>query len=70
MHAPLSNTEDCVATYPGRHSTLPRISESIPEEVQEKLLPGELGVSPSLLTFPQEWGSKGVENGTMEISLF
>jgi hypothetical protein len=34
------------------------------KEVQEKLLPGELGVSPrfSLLIFPQEWGIKGVEN--------
>jgi len=34
------------------------------EEVQEKLLPGELGVSPriSLLIFPQEWGNKGVES--------
>jgi len=35
------------------------IPESIPEEMQEKLLPGELGVSPSLLTFPQEWGAGG-----------
>jgi hypothetical protein len=33
------------------------------KEVQEKLLPGELGVSPriSLLIFPQEWGIKGVD---------
>jgi len=31
------------------------------KEVQEKLLPGELGVSPriSLLISPQEWGVKG-----------
>ena len=33
------------------------------KEVQEKLLPGELGVSPRVfpLIFPQEWGIKGVE---------
>ncbi len=33
------------------------------KEVQEKLLPGELGVSPriSLLISPQEWGIKGVD---------
>ena len=33
------------------------------KEVQEKLLPGELGVSPRvfLLILPQEWGIKGVE---------
>jgi hypothetical protein len=33
------------------------------KEVQEKLLPGELGVSPriSLLISPQEWVTKGVE---------
>ncbi len=33
-------------------------------EVQEKLLPGELGVSPriSLLISPQEWGIKGVDS--------
>jgi hypothetical protein len=33
------------------------------KEVQEKLLPGELGVSPRvlLLILPQEWGTKGVD---------
>jgi hypothetical protein len=34
------------------------------KEVQEKLLPGELGVSPKIFfsILPQEWGIKGVEN--------
>ena len=33
-----------------------------PEEVQEKLQPGELGVSLSTsFFFPQEWGTKGVD---------
>jgi hypothetical protein len=34
------------------------------KEVQEKLLPGELGVSPRifLLIPPQEWGTQGVED--------
>jgi len=34
------------------------------KEVQEKLLPGELGVSPriSLLILPHEWGTKGVDH--------
>jgi len=31
------------------------------KEVQEKLLPGELGVSPSFFHFPQEWGIQGVD---------
>ena len=32
------------------------------KEVQEKLLPGELAVSPRfLLLVPQEWGVKGVD---------
>ncbi len=32
------------------------------KEVQEKLLPGDLGVSPRVfLLIPQEWGTKGVE---------
>jgi len=30
-------------------------------EVQERLLPGALGVSPNTLVFPQEWGTKGVD---------
>jgi hypothetical protein len=36
------------------------------KEVREKLLPGELGVSPRvfLLIFPQDWGTKGVEKAT------
>jgi hypothetical protein len=34
------------------------------KEVQEKLLPGELGVSPRIfLLSPQEWGIKGIEDG-------
>jgi hypothetical protein len=28
---------------------------------KEKFLPGVLGVSPSFLIFPQDWGIKGVE---------
>jgi hypothetical protein len=34
------------------------------KEVQEKLLPGELGVSPRILLLisPQDWGTKGVES--------
>ena len=35
------------------------------KEVQEKLLPGELGVSPRIFLLilpPQDWGTKGVED--------
>jgi len=35
-------------------------SAGMTEEVQERLLPGDLGVSPSFLfLFPQEWGPGG-----------
>jgi hypothetical protein len=40
------------------------------KEVQEKLLPGELGVSPRIfLLFPQDWGIKGVDESRLEMQL-
>jgi hypothetical protein len=49
--------------YIGPTEIIPVFS-TIEKEVQEKkLLPGELGVSPSFKKIPQEWGIQGVEFG-------